>query len=480
MSNTIITHGVGAAWPCSCRSSYCPSCHGVDVPATGWGNTSFSLIVGHLINFLLHILVDFGSGCTRSIQRAGLRGPKVVFSTHIHMDHSDFKELDTLKEMARQDGYSEPIQFVATDYTFSQIPAFLRSHFAHVPAIPNQRVSMKIDGVTMSFLPIDASDHFTGAVMYVIEVANIKTGFLFDKKSWSTVPLSDLEDLDFAFLEANTIEPMNSKTGHVSLAEGLQMLRRLNKSPRASFVFHYGHDESRRMTLGNRILQLASLAPDLCAYWAYPGMTVSSEYLRPRNPVGVLDRQTRLVIDAEEKQAVHTNGILHAAVSILCTRGDGLILAYRRHPEQSHGGKWDALGGHMEPWENPLQTAIREAREELRLSLMGFKLQIETTWFQALSEPFDMPCPAPQNNELGTLFGLTIPEDVQVTIFDTLNDGREVQLQMRAFTLSELRNLWKTHSDTFADGLGRTIARIDTDAAMLDRIEKFIRSPLPI
>jgi 8-oxo-dGTP pyrophosphatase MutT (NUDIX family) len=55
-----------------------------------------------------------------------------------------------------------------------------------------------------------------------------------------------------------------------------------------------------------------------------------------------------------------------ASVYVLATSRNGRKLALIRHPRF---GKWMVPGGHVEPDENPAQTAIREVREETGLEI---------------------------------------------------------------------------------------------------------------
>lgn len=41
-------------------------------------------------------------------------------------------------------------------------------------------------------------------------------------------------------------------------------------------------------------------------------------------------------------------------------------------------GKWNLPGGNVDPGENPLQTAVREAEEETRLIVTGLRLVART------------------------------------------------------------------------------------------------------
>lgn len=44
---------------------------------------------------------------------------------------------------------------------------------------------------------------------------------------------------------------------------------------------------------------------------------------------------------------------------------EGAVLACRRNPERSFGGKWEFPGGKLEPGESPSDALAREIHEEL-------------------------------------------------------------------------------------------------------------------
>lgn len=45
---------------------------------------------------------------------------------------------------------------------------------------------------------------------------------------------------------------------------------------------------------------------------------------------------------------------------------DGLVLLGHRHPQRRHYPDcWDAVGGHIEPGETPMEALVRECREEI-------------------------------------------------------------------------------------------------------------------
>lgn len=58
-----------------------------------------------------------------------------------------------------------------------------------------------------------------------------------------------------------------------------------------------------------------------------------------------------------------------AAVHLLLRRHDGSILMIRRHNTGYEDGKWSVPAGHIDPNESALGALVREASEELSLSL---------------------------------------------------------------------------------------------------------------
>jgi isopentenyldiphosphate isomerase len=76
---------------------------------------------------------------------------------------------------------------------------------------------------------------------------------------------------------------------------------------------------------------------------------------------------------------VHSGSMmLHRAVHVLVLDGRGRILLQRRSASKRiQPLKWDSsVGGHVAPGESPLDAALREAREELGLSLRPEELTL--------------------------------------------------------------------------------------------------------
>lgn len=97
---------------------------------------------------------------------------------------------------------------------------------------------------------------------------------------------------------------------------------------------------------------------------------LSQELLDLVDPQGV-------VIGQATRQRVHAEGLLHRAVHVLVLHPDGrLLLQKRALLKASWAGFWDtSVGGHVGAGEDPLQSALRECREELGIDLPASRLE---------------------------------------------------------------------------------------------------------
>jgi isopentenyldiphosphate isomerase len=73
-----------------------------------------------------------------------------------------------------------------------------------------------------------------------------------------------------------------------------------------------------------------------------------------------------------ERGYIHSRGLWHRTVHVWIHREPSEILLQKRAPgKDSHPGCWDvSAAGHVEAGETPLQSAVREMREELGLEVV--------------------------------------------------------------------------------------------------------------
>ncbi len=84
----------------------------------------------------------------------------------------------------------------------------------------------------------------------------------------------------------------------------------------------------------------------------------------------ILDENDQ-VIGPRPRGEVHTRGLAHRAVHVLVRDRVGrLLLQLRAATKDTAPGKWDtSVGGHVTSGDTPLDSALREAREELGIAL---------------------------------------------------------------------------------------------------------------
>jgi isopentenyl-diphosphate delta-isomerase len=71
------------------------------------------------------------------------------------------------------------------------------------------------------------------------------------------------------------------------------------------------------------------------------------------------------------RSEAHRLGLWHRSSHLWVTDGRGAVLLQQRHPDkQTDPGRWDiAVAGHLSAGQTPLEALVREAKEELGLTL---------------------------------------------------------------------------------------------------------------
>lgn len=85
---------------------------------------------------------------------------------------------------------------------------------------------------------------------------------------------------------------------------------------------------------------------------------------------------------------VHRRGLWHRSAHLWLTDGRRMLLQ-RRHPgKQTDPGRWDiAVAGHLSAGQTPLEAVVREAYEELGLTLEPSTLTALGAWAKEYLEP---------------------------------------------------------------------------------------------
>jgi len=200
--------------------------------------------------------------------------------------------------------------------------------------------------------------------------------------------------------------------------------------------------------------------------------------------VKLVDRCNR-VIGSATKQEVHREGWLHHTVIIVLRTPDGRIACERRHKDTSYWDRLDFLGGHTLISDvGPLQTALREANEEVRLFLGRRRVPVEVDWLKQIGRAYQFTVNVSTtragepfiNRERSTLFALTVPPhpalypEIQDEAFDGIHF---VEMNLEVYSLSTLVERFKTRPDEFADGAARILKKYNRDITVrraLDRL----------
>ena len=81
------------------------------------------------------------------------------------------------------------------------------------------------------------------------------------------------------------------------------------------------------------------------------------------------------IIGLEKRSIVHTKGLKHREIHVFFFTDDGVIFQHRAKDKDTYPDMLDAtIGGHVDPGENYIQSALREVREESGIRLNNVEL----------------------------------------------------------------------------------------------------------
>lgn len=85
--------------------------------------------------------------------------------------------------------------------------------------------------------------------------------------------------------------------------------------------------------------------------------------------IDVLDEYGKYTGDTKTKQEIHEQGLWHMAAHVWIYNSKGeILLQLRAKDKDSYPGLWDiSVAGHTDSGEKPIESAVREMREEIGL-----------------------------------------------------------------------------------------------------------------
>lgn len=259
-------------------------------------NVSYSLIQRDEAGGVLrHTLVDVGLGVMQSLldfeRSQGVHVVHEVLLSHSHFDH--IGQLDWLANALGRNGREaqpRPLPVYCTGPCWEAGPArlfpwLLKERVRHAPVEPGEPI--RLGEVTVTPMAVEHEATAPGAVGFVLEPHAPGTpGKIVLTCDFLTVPEPDdprWQGADVCFIESNTWNP-NPQTGHQSILEGLNLLRRWR--PRRSYLIHYsGYEDaahanaevSRALTYAELEQQVHRHAGDLDIRIARHGMILGDD-----------------------------------------------------------------------------------------------------------------------------------------------------------------------------------------------------------
>lgn len=145
--------------------------------------------------------------------------------------------------------------------------------------------------------------------------------------------------------------------------------------------------------------------------------------------LALLDENGGWLEGSKKKSGVHRDGDWHATVHVYIFDKDGRVLLQRRsQKKKASGGRLEAsLGGHVNANESVSEAALREAKEELGISLSPKRLH-RVSKINGIKRSY--PSKAGQNNEFSTVFfyRMTDKEEADIERNYNLNEVEELML----------------------------------------------------
>ncbi len=150
--------------------------------------------------------------------------------------------------------------------------------------------------------------------------------------------------------------------------------------------------------------------------------------------------------------------------------GSNEVLIHRRGARVIGAGKWDFAGGHVNFTPGALQgasgllgwieaTALREAREEIWISVNGKPFIIGEGAVFRRTRPGELEADEPMNLEFSTGFTVQLPATADVVMADEGCDGAVEILETRRIAAPALEAWFQRQPDDFADGAARILSR---------------------
>ena len=194
--------------------------------------------------------------------------------------------------------------------------------------------------------------------------------------------------------------------------------------------------------------------------------------------VKVFDESNTFQYNATKTKIHSELGLIHHTALILVREGSGRVIFYCRQPQQTYAGKFDFFGGHTADIDDsPMETARREANEELHLSLNDSRLRISDEWIHQIGEDHQFVSHAPRDRERSTLFVVTLPTHpaLKLRLSDEAADGIQL-LKIPEYKTASFQFLVSEYTSgrkEFASGAERVLISYQRDQETKRQIDSW-------
>ena len=128
--------------------------------------------------------------------------------------------------------------------------------------------------------------------------------------------------------------------------------------------------------------------------------------------IDVLDENGNPTGHAKTKSEIHEQGLWHMAAHVwIYNSKSEILLQLRAKDKDSHPGLWDiSVAGHSKTGEKPIETAVREMKEEIGLDVHSEQLEFNGTY--KISQPIKEI--GWQDNEIGYIYFYKFDNDINL------------------------------------------------------------------
>lgn len=209
--------------------------------------------------------------------------------------------------------------------------------------------------------------------------------------------------------------------------------------------------------------------------------------------VPVINPENLHIVEFLERTVVAANNLWHfSALIVPFQENTDNILLQVRPTGKTYAGKLDIFGGYVRKntlgerlhanfdketlAELFLETAVREANEELQITQWGQRLHFPPDAFTRIGNVGQFVSDNDILREVSTVYFLPIPTNAIVKTFDDIQ-GEPLELRSSFWNFADMLALFQNAPHRFSDGIARILRLYQSDQSIKDIIQTIIARP---